>query len=846
MRSKRSYAFAHVAIFVFITFFFSSACAQGTGSGHGALPLQNRWLTVSMRPADGSFELRSAGLKDPVFAARVGAEIDHQWVMSTEYPKHEVSTSRFHDALGEGNQLEVLSTGLAGKPDLKYTLQLYNDQPYGSVQVVVINAGGGAMTVQDIRMIDVVSDPRLNLGATESTERVLSDSYSEDRPPLHIYDLGKAPAYSGEDDVEKGPGDVHLAVGSQLIYNRQNQYSLLLAALSSERWLTIMHLHTAQQAKGIRVASYTVDSTGTTEIMKKESLKEDNASDQIELSVPLAAGDKISSERLAFSVSQDYHAQLEDYGEAVRLLYKPRIPREAPWGWWSWTAYYFGLSQATALTNAKWLSENLRDLGYDYFHLDDGYSYSDGEYTTANAVLFPDGLRAFGHRVCELGLKLAVWTAPFRVSQRAWVYQNHPEWLVHNAQGKPIQIGFVESSQDPLYVLDATHPGAQQYVRDTYRTMTREWGVRYIKLDFMDDTAIEGERYQPNVTALQAERIGLQTIRDAVGPDVLLDKDGSPMLNTVGLTELGRTSTDTGHSFQGDKEDATGIAARYYMNNNFYIADPDAFTVARQLITDQTWHQSKTPLSLDDAEVSITLAAIAGGMFEIGDDLPTLGADPDRVNLLRNRDLLDMVRLRRAAKPVDLMTYSPEDEQPSIFFLQEDKRQSMLVVFNWSDSARSHELKLSELGVAGKSLAGSDVFHPDRQVALSGRALQIENQPAHSVRLIKLVDNSVAATPPSVTLEVPSEGQLGTNVKFSSTTAPDSMAAISYHWDFGDGVSVDGPSAEHAYTQNGDHKVVLKVTGLGGMTATKTASIKVEGDIRTTYDPEHAVRRDER
>jgi alpha-galactosidase len=417
---------------------------------------------------------------------------------------------------------------------------------------------------------------------------------------------------------------------------------------------------------------------------------------------------------------------------------------------------------------------------------------------------------------------------------------------VHNAQGKPIQIGFVESSQDPLYVLDATHPGAQQYIRDTYRTMTREWGVRYIKLDFMDDTAIEGNRYQPNVTALQAERIGLQTIRDAVGPDVLLDKDGSPMLNTVGLTELGRTSTDTGHSFQGDKEDATGIAARYYMNNNFYIADPDAFTVAKQLITDQSWHQSKTPLSLDDAEVSIALAAIAGGMFEIGDDLPTLGADPDRVNLLRNRDLLDMVRLRRAAIPVDLMTYAPEDEQPSIFFLQEDKRQSMLVVFNWSDGARSHELKLSELGLTGNSLAASDVFHQDRQVALIGGALQIENQPAHSVRLIKILDNSIPATPPSLTLEVPSESQLGTTVKFSSSVAPDSSAAISYHWDFGDGVSADGPSAEHAYTQNGDHKVVLKVTGLGGMTATKTASIKVEGDIRTTYDPEHAVRRDER
>jgi len=840
MSERRSYELVCAAVVVVMAFFCSSAV------GENAAPLQNRWLTVSVRSADGSFEVRGSGLKDPVFTARVGAEVEHQWVFSTEYPKHQVSPSSFHDAIGEGKQLEVSFSGLAGKPDLRYTLQLYNDRPYGSVQVGVVNTGSGTLSVQDIRMIDVVGEPRVNLGATESAERVLSDSYSEDRPPLHIYDLGKAPAYSGEDDVEKNPSDLHLAVGSQLIYNRQNKFSLFLAALSSTRWLTIMHLKTAQQAKGVRVASYTVDSTGTTEIMKKESLKDDSAADQIELSVPVAAGAQTSSERLAFSVSQDYHGQLEDYGEAIRELYKPKIPREAPWGWWSWTAYYFGLSQTTALSNAEWLSENLKDLGYDYFHIDAGYSYADGEYTTANAALFPDGMRAFGHKVCGLGLKLAVWTAPFRVSQRAWVYQNHPEWLVHNAQGKPIQIGLVEGSRDPLYVLDATHPGAQEYIGETYRTMTREWGVRYIKLDFMDDTAIEGDRYQPNVTALQAERIGLQTIRDAVGPDVLLDKDGSPMLNTVGLTELGRTSTDTGHSFQGDKEDETGIAARYYMNNNFYIADPDAFTVAKQLITDQSWHQSKTPLSLDDAEVSITMAAIAGGMFEIGDDLPTLGADRDRVNLLHNRDLLDMVRLRRAAIPVDLMTYAPEDEQPSIFFLQEDKRQSMLVVFNWSDNPRSHELKLSDLGLAGSSLAASDVFHQDRQVTPSGGLLQIDNQPPHSVRLIKIVDNSMPASPPSLALQVPSEGQLGTNIKFSSTLAPDSAAAISYHWEFGDGVSAEGPSAEHAYTQNGVYKVVLKVRGLGDITETKTASIKVEGEIKTTYDPEHAVRRDER
>ena len=804
--------------------------------------LENPWLTVSVRRSDGAFELRAEGLRDPVLTARVGAEINHQWIFSSDYPQHQAVESDFHDALGQGRQLEVSFSGAVGQPNLRYLLQLYRERPYGNLQVQVEHAGGQPVNLESIRVLDAIGDPRINLGGPESMDRVLSDSYSEDRPPLHIFDLGKAPVYLGEDEYGKDPGNLHFAVGSQLIYNRQSKFSLLLAALTSDRWLTVMHLETASPGTA-RISSYAVDSTGTTEIMKKESIREDPVSDQVELSVPLAPGKTIASEKLAFSVGNQYHAQLEAYGEAVRVLHNARIPRAAPWGWWSWTAYYFGLSQATATSNAKWLAEHLRDLGFDYFHIDEGWAYDDGEFMTPNATRWPDGLEAFGRRLCRLGLNFGMWVAPFRVGQNAWVYENHKDWLVHNAEGKPIQIGFIESSRDPIYVLDATHPDAQEYLHRTFRTLSRDWGARYFKLDFMDDTAIEGYRYRPDTSALEAERIGLQVIRDAVGDDVLLDKDGSPMLNAVGLTELGRTSTDTGHSFAGAKEDATGIAARYYMNNNFYVADPDAFTVAPQLITDQTWHQSKMPLTLEEAEASITLAAIAGGMFEIGDDLPTLGADPSRVNLVRNRDLLEMVSLRRAAKPLDLMTYAPQDEQPSIFFLQEDKQQSMLVVFNWTEAPRSHQFSFGDLGLKAKdSYKASDVFRQDRSVTLANGRLQIEDQAPHSVRLIKIVDISLPASGLSVKLQAPAQAELGTPVEVSAIVGSDSTPVLAYHWDFGDGVSSQGPSADHAYTRNGVYKIRLRVEGLNARSQTQTSAITIQGTMKTTYDVEHARR----
>ncbi len=62
----------------------------------------------------------------------------------------------------------------------------------------------------------------------------------------------------------------------------------------------------------------------------------------------------------------------------------------------------------------------------------------------------------------------------------------------------------------------------------------------------MDTSAVEGVYYRPNTTALEALRIGLETIRSTVGDDVILDKDGSFMLTPVGLVNTGRIGQDTG------------------------------------------------------------------------------------------------------------------------------------------------------------------------------------------------------------------------------------------------------------------------------------------------------------
>jgi len=777
-------------------------------------------LSMVVQPGDGTYDVRTGNGGHSIFHARVAAEIDHKWVKSTDYPKHEIAQSSFEDALGHGQKITVTSSGLPKLPDLAYTLAIYEGRDFGVIEAEVQNHAGNPVTIQSIRSVEAIGNKIIDLGGPQSADRVLSDSFSEDWPPLQIYDLGKAPQ------------GMHRAVGSQLIYNRESKESVFFGALTSNRFLTIIHLQTQSSSSDAPgVVSYTVDSTGTTEIQATDpesGLREGSPENLIELSVPLFAGESVASERVMFAAGKDYYSQLDNYGAVIRELHHSRVSSDNLLGWWSWTAYYTKITQGTALTNAQWLAEHLKGLGYDYFHFDLGYGYSRGEYATPNASQFPRGMLDLTHRICRLGLEVGVWTAPFEVGERAWIYEHHKDWLVHNAHGDPISIGDAEEVKgERLFVLDVTHPDAQEYLRQTYRTLVREWGARYIKLDFMDNTAIEGYYHRPNTTALEAQRIGLEIIRKTVGEDVLLDKDGSPMLNPVGLVDEGRISQDTGHTFLRSKEAGPGIAARYYMHRNFFITDPDAFTVSRQLLEERT---IEAPVTLNEAQVSIALAAVSGGMFEIGDDLPTLGSDPERLALVRNPDLLAMAKLGRAALPLDLMTYADKDAQPSVFLLREDHHQSMLAVFNWTEQPSFRTFTFSDLKLsAGHSYKLFDSLAQDQPLAIDNQTLRLDNQPGHSVKVIKIIDTSIRMAAPSIALQVPSQAKTGEEIEFSSIVSKDGAPALACHWDFGDGVVTDGAILTHAYTTAGNYTVRFTAEGLDGKSAEKTLSIAVSG-----------------
>jgi len=362
----------------------------------GGEQLANKDISLLVDAPQGSW---SVGFPDGAIVLRSlsGAQVDHHWLRSSDYPRHAASRTAFSDHLGSGTELTVTCSGLPASPDLIYSLRLYAQQPYATVQVSVRNTTAREVHVQTLRAVEAVGSNILELRGPAAADRVLSDSFSEDWPALRIYDLGAAASA------------MHRGVGSQLIYNRESRQSLFVGALTSERFLTVLHLQ-ADVSGAPKVAAFSVDSTGTTEIQRDFDLKNAPAANQIPLELPLAPGAELAGERLLIAVGGDYHQQLLSYGGAIRQLHHARVAAPTPIGWWSWTAFYAAINQGETLANADWLAQHLKGLGYRYFQVDEGYQYARGEYTTANATQFPGGMRALGHQVTAAGLTFGVWT----------------------------------------------------------------------------------------------------------------------------------------------------------------------------------------------------------------------------------------------------------------------------------------------------------------------------------------------------------------------------------------------------------------------------------------------------
>ncbi len=78
------------------------------------------------------------------------------------------------------------------------------------------------------------------------------------------------------------------------------------------------------------------------------------------------------------------------------------------------------------------------ELDVDIFVLDDGWENAMGEWFP-NKERFPNGLAPIKERLDKHGIKMGLWYSPMGIDSTSQRYKDHPEWVIKDSEGKPIQ-----------------------------------------------------------------------------------------------------------------------------------------------------------------------------------------------------------------------------------------------------------------------------------------------------------------------------------------------------------------------------------------------------------------------
>jgi PKD repeat protein len=103
--------------------------------------------------------------------------------------------------------------------------------------------------------------------------------------------------------------------------------------------------------------------------------------------------------------------------------------------------------------------------------------------------------------------------------------------------------------------------------------------------------------------------------------------------------------------------------------------------------------------------------------------------------------------------------------------------------------------------------------------------------------MIKLVDNTVPAIPPTLQVRSPSGGAAGEPFDFKAEVTSPEAPVLAVRWDFGDGTIDEGINVNHTYTHAGTFQVIATATGVDSVTNSQMSTVTISGEIPTRFDP---------
>ncbi len=411
----------------------------------------------------------------------------------------------------------------------------------------------------------------------------------------------------------------------------------------------------------------------------------------------------LSSEILMLSLVNDpeqYEVLYEICNFGGILADVKNLQKEVSSGWCSWYYYYTKVTEQDVLSNLEYFKQH-KDFDISLIQLDDGYQTGIAEWGIYNDKFnskFPHGLKWLAEQIHNSGFKAGLWVAPFFITGKSEIFENHPDWLLRKDNNQKIIAnnnwgGF-------QYGLDLSIDKAVEYIEDIGKTVGEKWNFDFLKIDFIYASEVIEARYKnPKYSRAQILRRGVKAIRDGLGDNRTLLGCGAPLGPCVGLVDVMRIGHDTAAVWthlEPLMEDFIKVVScnlkaalrstiqRSYMHQTWWINDPDCVVV----------RENKSKLTYDEVILQLTVFGLSGGQFLISDDEKLV--DQHRIELLKRLSPPFSRSQNSYAVPLDIFVEKLPTLYTRSIFTPFGKRY-LTAVINWSNKKQIRTLKLSQL-----------------------------------------------------------------------------------------------------------------------------------------------------
>ncbi len=360
--------------------------------------------------------------------------------------------------------------------------------------------------------------------------------------------------------------------------------------------------------------------------------------------IPIESGQTVPLEGVVLAAGRDPYRLLEQYADGVARRHAIRNLPKPFANWCSWYPYRLRVSEALMLETARHAkARHLDALGLRSLQADLGWEKDNIPTYFEENERFSGGLSRLAAQLRALDFDLGVWKGFTFVSEKHPIARQHPDWLVHGADGQLLDGGrWFWEPHDRMFTLDITHPGVQAWLSEQIGSLWKR-GVRYLKWDFGGNLLANGRRHNPAIAcsgAIEGMRIAATLVNKAmhVGQGGLVLNCTGCETGCLGLFPLIYANSDTGNTgigFHHLRNVYTALGTHLFKNQRWGLIQPSCLVVGQ-------------PGTIEEARLRATVTFLTAGHTDISDDLPRLAEDRWRILLAT------LPPLPKPARAVDL------------------------------------------------------------------------------------------------------------------------------------------------------------------------------------------------